>query len=362
MAFITTYLKMVYICATIVSKNSNNLMDNIINYPIIPLGIYKRYREAKRLAAHDTVSFWSVFKAIVNDCGSGNLLHQRLARLIVFDLRTRINHPSVFRENTSAKVLEDRIAYLCDGRTGDSLSKKNPNISSLLSDTQILSLPGEFRDTICDKVSSNFREKGDVIFYDTTNASAYKVSIKSLIPSNNEVNFGSFEWTSLFYGIFDEIISLGERTSNLEKTVDGVKYKMGKGSKQQLTNLFKYLVRINKLQDFFDRFEILFRGVFKEDILFYIKDHDVLKIHLMTNNEFVDCVTNSLRNNYDNKRKLVINRWEGNSIRMDRNILLSYCSRNIEIPFSNLVNSAEIIGILHTTESMKEETLLQQTY
>lgn len=56
-----------------------------------------------------------------------------------------------------------------------------------------------------------------MIFYDPRQDSSYKVSIKSLIPENKEINFGAFDFTSLVQGILDDkFLALGERRSKIK--------------------------------------------------------------------------------------------------------------------------------------------------
>lgn len=334
-------------------------MDSILNYPIIPLDIYKRYKDAKKFRVYDTDTFWQMINAIKADCKNGSAINSRLAQLIVFDLKMRINHPTVYKENSSAKVLEQRMAYLCNGQTGDDIFKHNPDINHLLSTEEIKSIPDESYEEISTSIASNYREKGDVIIFNPREVIPYKISIKSLIPDNEEVNFGSCSFPSLFVGIDDELKNLGERKSKYNREVGNKTYKVGRGSRAQLVELFAYLEEVGLLSQFMERFELIFKGVFKEDVLFYIKDHDHLIISMMKNEEFISCVLESVKNHYKEKSKFVISRWEGNSIRMDRKILMKNCKRSINIRFDSLIDEAELVGILKSCDYTKVQQLLK---
>lgn len=183
-----------------------------------------------------------------------------------------------------------------DGRTSDDLPKINPNIDRLLSQEEIEKIPTEIQLKIC----SNFREKGDLIFYDPRQDSSYKVSIKSLIPENKEINFGAFDFTSLVKGILDDkFLALGERRSKIKVSFNDTDYEIGRGSKAQLSELFQYLNQIGKLEEFFERWEIAFKGVFKKDVLIYIKNYKRLQIYLLSNDDFRRCISDSLRLHWD---------------------------------------------------------------
>ena len=79
----------------------------------------------------------------------------------------------------------------------------------------------------------------------------------------------------------------------------------------------------------------------------------------MKNEEFINCVLESVKNNYKVKAKFVINRWEGNSLRMDRKLLMKKCTRSINIRFDSLINEPELIGILKSCDYSKVQQLLK---
>ena len=332
-------------------------MDKILKYPIIPYNVYEEYRSLRCKPISDYNSMKSLLNLIVNDGlskkdGKANIL----AKLILFDFKNFICHPSIFKENSTARALENRLAILGNGRTSDELPKTNPDISVLLSTDELNKIPNSIHSKIC----SNFREKGDAIFYDPKKDSSYKVSIKSLVPNNKEINFGAFDFTSLVIDLLDDkFVALGERKSLLTITNNFVEYELGRGSRSQIEKLFKYLQAINKLEEFIERWEIAFIGVFKEDVFIFIKDFKILKIYILSNENFKKCISDSLRSILTDNSKSAINRWEGNSIRMNRDVIIQYCDYKIEKNYSEFFDEKKIISKIRDIDFLKQEELMK---
>jgi hypothetical protein len=331
-------------------------MDKILKYPLIPQNVYEKYRALKRIPIYDSLTMQKLLFNLSNDAlKKDNSEVSKLAKLILFDLKNYLNHPAIYKEKYTASALENRLALLGDGRTSDDLPKINPNINRLLKEEQIQEIPEEIQLKIC----SNFREKGDLIFYNPREDSTYKVSIKSLIPTNKEINFGAFDFTSLVKGILDDnFLSLGERRSKIKINLKDEKFEIGRGSKAQLSQLFLYLNSSNKLEEFIERWEIVFDGVFKEDVLIYIKNYERFQLYLLSNQDFKRCISDSLRNNWNNMQYSALNRWEGNSIRMCRNIIIDYCSFSIDKDFNDFFNEGKIVAILNEVQVEKTSKLL----
>ncbi|NQY05052.1 MAG: hypothetical protein HRT68_02330 [Flavobacteriaceae bacterium] len=335
-------------------------MDKILKYPLIPQNVYERYRALKRIPVYDSTTMQKLIFHIAADAQKeDNTEVSKLAKLILFDLKNYLNHPAVYKEKYTASALENRLALLGDGRTSDDLPKINPNISSLLSQHEIEKIPAEIQLKIC----SNFREKGDLIFYDPRQDSSYKVSIKSLIPENKEINFGAFDFTSLVTGILDDkFLALGERRSKIKVSHNDVDYEIGRGSKAQLSQLFHYLNEIDKLEEFFERWEIAFKGVFKEDVLIYIKNYKRLQLYLLSNEDFIRCISDSLRSYWNDMSSSAINRWEGNSIRMSRDVIIKYCTYSIDKEFNGFFNESKLVAILNEVQVEKTNKLISVNF
>lgn len=332
-------------------------MDKILKYPVIPYNIYESYRDLKNKPVSDNLSLKNLLNNLVNDgLSKKNNDSSSLAKLILFDLKNFICHPSIYKENSTARALENRLALLGNGRTSDALSKTNPDISVLLNKNDIKKVPIEVQSKIC----SNFREKGDAIFYNPKKDTSYKVSIKSLIPKNNEINFGAFDFNSLVIDVLDDnFLALGERKSKLKINHDGVSYELGRGSRSQLDDLFKYIKAINKLEEFIERWELVFTGVFKEDVFIFIKDYKILKFYVLSNDNFKKCISESLRAINFNNSVSAINRWEGNSIRMNRDIVIKYCDFKIEKKYSDFFDEQKIISKIKEIDYLKQNELLK---
>jgi hypothetical protein len=331
-------------------------MDSILKFPVIPELIYVEYRKLKKTPVSNYDTLKKLITGLVKDAKSNDTISSKFAKLILFDWKNYINHPAIFKEKSTASALENRIALLGHGNTSDALPKKDPLISILLSQKEYDKLPLEVQAKIC----SNFREKGDAIFYDSKLNSSYKVSIKSLISDNKEINFGAFEFASIIRGILpDEFLGLGERRSKINKIIGDIEYEIGRGSRQQLGKFFDYIKAIGKWQMFLERWKIVFSGIFKEDVIIYIKEHEKLKLYLISNNSFVDCVYASLVNTENGYSNMIINRWEGNSIRLDRDLLLKHVDYKVEESFDNFFDENSIKIKMQEMENIKYKKLTQ---
>ncbi|MFK5977153.1 MAG: hypothetical protein QM493_11680 [Sulfurovum sp.] len=235
----------------------------------------------------------------------------------------------VAKRKTSARVFEDLLAILLNGELTDTQSKKN-----IKSD-----VPDYFK-FAKDKIAGNKREKIDLLFNPH-----YGVSVKTLIKSNKEINLGAFEKKVLFddLGVLD---SLTERKSSKESGI-------GLGSKPQLKKLFESLKENNQYEEFRERLVNMFNFIFADDIVLAIKDSTKLELYFIKGTDFTKLIED---NSYNIDNLLtILNRWEGNSIRIDREKLIQTTSRKIVLDFSIL-----------DTNIMKKvnefDTLLHQNY
>lgn len=331
-------------------------MDSILKFPVIPESIYIEYRKIKKTPVSNHETFKKLITGLVKDAKSNGTMASKLAKLILFDWKNYINHPAIYKEKSTASALENRIALLGHGNTSDALPKKDPLISTLLSQKEYEKLPLEVQAKIC----SNFREKGDAIFYDSRLNSSYKVSIKSLIAENKEINFGALEFASLIRGILpDEFLALGERMSKINKIIGEREFEIGRGSRQQLSEFFEYIKADGKWKIFLERWKIVFSGIFKEDVIIYIKEHEKLKLYLVSNKSFVDGIYNSLLNTNEGYSNMIINRWEGNSIRVDRDLLIKHADFKVEESFDIFFDENSIKIKMQEMENLKYKKLLQ---
>ncbi len=219
-----------------------------------------------------------------------------------------ITDDEVAKRKTSARVFEDLMAILFNGEVTD--SKKRKNIKSEVPD---------YFNLAKDKIAGNKREKIDLLFNDT-----YGVSLKTLMINNKEINLGSFEKKVLFDG-FDISQYLTERKTDSD---------IGLGSIPRLKKLFEKLKTDGYYEEFSQRFSNMFNYIFADDMILAIKDTGKLHLYFFKGDEFTNFVSKKASN--IEKLLTVVNRWEGNSIRIDRTKLLKSCSRTVVLDLARL--------------------------
>lgn len=326
--------------------NANKVVvEDILNFPLVPKGVYTSFR---KLLPHQKADSSEKIIENLQFLKQESEKKSRLSQLIFFDFKFFINHPEVAKRKTTATTIEQRISYLFGGQLTDTKSRQNPNIRSLISPNDLLNLSPEIQNKIC----SNYREKGDVLIGEN-----FKVSVKSLMDNNNEINFGAFQYNTLFKGILDEdLLRIGERRNQIKKIIENSELTIGRGSRPQLWNLFKYIKHINKWDEFIERWRICFGGVFKEDTLIYIKDPSNFTIHLIDNKKFNNTVLLSLNQSQSDQ---IINRWEGNSIRMDKNKLIRNSSFSLTLNFDSLFDDSFLLEKFYDLYNQKTSHLLE---
>jgi hypothetical protein len=152
-----------------------------------------------------------------------------------------------------------------------------------------------------------------LFFFNSKDNSIYKLSIKSLVPSNTEINFGAFEFQSTVKGIkgIEELINLQERKRTIDLEINGVlNNKIGLGSSKQMEKIIEFIKSKNKLDEYLNRFKILLKGVYKDDFLIYIKDNHKFCIYLIENSVFIDIILDKVKSGFKNIR------IEGNGLRV----------------------------------------------
>lgn len=198
---------------------------------------------------------------------------------------------------TSARDFEDFLSAISGGRLADSTTRHNTNQNNIFVENQF----------ITEWVINNKREKADIIY-----ANGYKLTVKTLVEVNREVNMGAFEKKALFSEL-DIVQYLEERISSN----NGI----GLGSKPQLLSLLKRIKAEGNWNKFADRFIAMSDSIFDDDVILFIKSSENPRLFLINSEIFkmklVECVVSP-----ELFIKL-INRWEGNNIRMDRGVLVS---------------------------------------
>ena len=221
-----------------------------------------------------------------------------------------ISCDEVSKRKTSSRVFEDLLAIIFNGSITDELNREN----------DVADVP-EYFENVRDKIAGNKREKIDLLFN-----GMYGISVKTLVGKNREINLGSFEKKVLFDGLSVEQYLTERQASNKEK--------VGLGSRKQLLKLFKLLQKEGLYQKFSRKFIQMYEYIFSDDMILGIKKGEKLTLYFFTGGEFTDLVT-SRAENPENLLE-VVNRWEGNSIRINRVKLLESASRQVQLNFDVL--------------------------
>jgi len=221
-----------------------------------------------------------------------------------------ISCDEVSKRKTSSRVFEDLLAIIFNGSITDELNREN----------DVADVPECF-ENVRDKIAGNKREKIDLLFN-----GMYGISVKTLVGTNREINLGSFEKKVLFDGLSVEQYLTERQASNKEK--------VGLGSRKQLLKLFKLLQKEGLYQKFSRKFIQMYEYIFSDDMILGIKKGEKLTLYFFTGGEFTDLVT-SRAENPENLLE-VVNRWESNSIRINRVKLLESASRQVQLNFDVL--------------------------
>jgi len=221
-----------------------------------------------------------------------------------------ISCDEVSKRKTSSRVFEDLLAIIFNGSITDELNREN----------DVADVP-EYFENVRDKIAGNKREKIDLLFN-----GMYGISVKTLVGTNSEINLGSFEKKVLFDGLSVEQYLTERQASNKEE--------VGLGSRKQLLKLFKLLQKEGLYQKFSRKFIQMYEYIFSDDMILGIKKGEKLTLYFFTGGEFTDLVT-SRAENPENLLE-VVNRWEGNSIRINRVKLLESASRQVQLNFDVL--------------------------
>lgn len=285
--------------------NNHNILKLLRDILIENNKLQKNYSNIDEL-----VSFFNYLIDSKEDFNSAYLLNY---------LYQNISAKDVAKRKTTARDFEDYLAILFNGEVTDEVKRKN-------SDNKIEEIENSF---ITNFTTSNRREKADIIF-----DKGFALSVKTLMKNNKEINLGSFEKTALFYEL-DIYDYLGERKGK-NGILNKQEVKIGLGSKKLLKNLLLLLEEKGKYNTFKSRFLKMAKEIFADDMLIAIKNDLKMDLYFIKANDFY----NIFKNNIDdiNEFMKIINRWEGNSIRVDREEFLKIATY-IRLDFNFLNDS-----------------------
>ncbi len=231
------------------------------------------------------------------------------------------------KRKATARDFEDFLEMALGGKVMDRESRKNV-------------LPPELSGVdrnIADYISSNRREKMDIVF-----PNGYGISVKTSMPDNSEINMGSFAREALFLNFLSVEEYGGERKSGL-------------GSKPQILDKFLKIYHNKEWAEFCTRFELMVNSIYVDDLIYVIKGGSYLLVYCLEGSKLRNILIEAM-NGGPHEAIKVINRYEGNSLRIDRERVMQMAEK-IRIDFSQLANT-RVKKFLEREEDRIEKALL----
>lgn len=238
-------------------------------------------------------------------------------------LWNNLTRDSVAKRKTTSRDFEDVLATIFNGVINDNVKRENLNKDDFFLENKI----------ITGSAVGNKREKADIDFPEN-----YSVSVKTLMLANTEINFGSFEKVTLFGGLNVEHYLTERKGTGKEK--------IGLGSRPRLLNLLLEIKKNGDYPVFRNRFNKLIEFVFSDDLVVLVKNSDKMDLYFIDGNDFVELL--KVKSKTPEDLVSIVNRWEGNSIRMNRVEILNL-GRKVSFDFSFL-DEHIITKILNTEE------------
>ena len=135
---------------------------------------------------------------------------------------------------------------------------------------------------------------------------------------------GSFEKKVLFDGLkVDNYLS--ER-----KSKDGA----GLGSIPQFLKLLKLIETLSSYEKLKEKFNKMVEFIYSDDLLLGVKNNDKMELYFFNGAEIIEIFKKHSQNKDDFLK--IVNRFEGNSLRIDRTPLIQNCIKRISLDFSYL--------------------------
>ena len=280
----------------------------------------KRYKLPEIKNLDDILIYFKKLKESIN--------RGDVSALIIVDyLYNNISSKRVRKRKSSATEFEDFLDYAFGGKVTDNETRKNISPNLLIDISQ----------AIHNYISSNRREKMDILF-----PSGYGLSLKTSVPDNTEINLGSFAREALFEGFLTPQEYGGER-------------KGGLGSKPQIELTLNKIKAKGQWSNFYKRFAIMVENIYVDDIIFVIKDDYKLQIYGISGATLRKIIIEAVEEG-PKSAITVINRYEGNSIRVERDKIIQKGAK-VEIDFSKIEHSNLKKIILHL-EELEEGALI----
>jgi hypothetical protein len=282
-----------------------------------------RYRKTEKLPSTTLLTdIIGVFEKIPAKYAQSDLLVQ----IITYYLYSLINNKDIRKRKVTARVFEDFIADLLDGKVTDKENRKNIVSPSLVGVDPVL----------VQYITSNRREKVDVLF-----GSTYGITVKTSVENNKEINMGSFAREALFKDI-------------LSKKEYGSERKGGLGSKPQILNTLNLIKSRGLYDKFSDRFKFMVENIYIDDFVFVMKGENFIDWYFLTADKLQDILISAVAKSPEGAIE-VLNRYEGNSIRIDRTQLLANATK-VGMDFSS-IKQTKTYELLNKLDSFCDNTL-----
>lgn len=259
------------------------------------------------------------FKSIKTGAENNDIRAQYIVNYLYYNIASDEKR----KRKVTARDFEDLIAIIFEGEVTDETKRHNDySISSEISSEYVARY-----------VVSNLREKSDILF------DKFGISVKTSMPDNKEINMGSFAREALFYQILNNYG--GERKSGL-------------GSANQMLSVFAKIKELKKWDDFVKRFKEMVTNIFQDDFLFVIKGGSYIEIFTLSAENLQKLFFDAIDSGSEEATWL-INRYEGNSIRIKRDPVLERCDK-IKIDFDILSNSP-VINFKKLLHDIEEDSI-----
>ncbi|MBU3896897.1 MAG: hypothetical protein KJ697_03105 [Nanoarchaeota archaeon] len=238
-----------------------------------------------------------------------------------------ISSEKVRQRKSSATEFEDFLEFSLGGKVTDKDARKNIELSDI----------SKIDDEIATYISSNRREKMDITFQ-----SGYGVSLKTSVPENKEINMGSFAREALFKGFLTPREYGGER-------------KGGLGSKPQIKSTFEKIQSKKTMWKKFSKgFETMVNNIYVDDMVFVIKGGTYLELYFIDSKILQKILTDAVEGG-PSKSIGVINRYEGNSMRIERDKIIKH-GKKVKLDFTS-ENFTKLRGIISHIRIIEQITL-----
>lgn len=287
---------------------------------------FKQFIERHKLSKEPSnlVDISKAFSALAKGIKEGDIE----ATLIGRHIHSTISNKNTRKLKVSAHNFEEFLVGLFSGRIIDKQERKKIKV-------KISSFPNK---DINRRVERNKLEKLDVVL------GRLNLSAKTLVPTNKELNIGSFSAEALFKGFMTSIPN--ERDSL--------------GSKPLLEKQFQGIVDSGKWSEFKNRFVKMIQEVYTTDWIITIKNDQVFDVYTLSGDDFRQILISRI-NKGPKEIVSFINRFEAHALRSELSPIFDKAMHiKVELigkstPLVNLVYDKSIAIIQSAFESLMKQ-------